>query len=96
MEMTEQFWEVTQADMTYRTNIFNYPLFQVTGLTSCNTVFNSFFGIINNERRGAFDWLCTAIKEPREEAGIRDPLVFVTDQCKEMKAAINEVFPNTQ
>ena len=26
MELTARFWEVTSADITYRTNIFNYPL----------------------------------------------------------------------
>jgi hypothetical protein len=96
MEMTARNWEVVSADMTYKTNVFNYPLFQVTGMTACNTIYNSFFGVIDNEKRGAFDWLCTAMKELREEHKIKEPLVFITDQCKEMKGALSEIFPNTQ
>ena len=39
-----------------------YPLFQVTGKTACNTTFSFIFGLINNKREEAFDWLCRALK----------------------------------
>ena len=44
-----------ELNMTYGTNVFGYPLFQVTGLISVNTVYNFMFGIINNEKKEAFN-----------------------------------------
>ena len=96
MEMTARYWELTQADMTYKTNLFGYPLFQVTSMTSSYHIFNSFFGLVNNERRDAYDFLVTAMKELRAEYEVKEPLVFVTDYCKELKASIAEIFPDTQ
>jgi len=82
--------------MTYKTNLFGYPLFQVTNITSSYHIFNSFFSLINNKKREAYNFLITAIKELHAKYSIKEPLVFITDHCKEMKALIAEIFPNTQ
>lgn len=41
-------------------------------------------------------FLFSATKELRARCGIHEPLVVLTDQCKEMKAALADVFPDSQ
>jgi hypothetical protein len=97
MELTKQSAEVMSIDTTYNTNSFGYPLYRVTGLSGCDTVFDSVFGLVNNEKTAAFESLAKATKELRARYGIEeDPIVIITDQSKEMKAALAEVFPGTQ
>ena len=52
--------------------------------------------MIDNERRDAFEWLATATLQLRASADIEDPAVIITDHCKEIKAALNDVFPVSQ
>ena len=84
-----------QIDLTYGTNRFGYPLYQVTGLTCVNTIFNSVFGLINNEKKEAFNFLCQVTKKLLAERSIPLPEVILTDQCKELKAALTETFPDS-
>lgn len=56
LDLTQQYWEVMRIDLTYGTNVLGFPLYQVTGLTACNTMYNSTFGLINNEKQDAFEF----------------------------------------
>lgn len=96
MDITKQYSDVMQIDLTYNTNCFGYPLYQVAGLTGANTIYNSIFGFIDNERKEAFDWLCQGTHELRAEFSVEPPIVILTDHCKELKAALLEVFPDSQ
>lgn len=96
MELTEHYSESMIIDNTYSTNSMGYPLFQVTGMTATGTIFNSVFGLINNKKTEAFTFLCQATKELRARRGIRKPDVIITVDCDAMKAAVTEVFPNSQ
>ncbi|KAJ6436342.1 ankyrin repeat domain-containing protein [Purpureocillium lavendulum] len=54
LRMWKRFPETMSFDNTYNTNRFKLPLFQVTGLTCLNSVYNATFGLIDNERREGF------------------------------------------
>lgn len=69
-------WEVMYLDLTYGTNIVGFTLCQVTGLFGCNTTYNSAWGLINHEKKEAFDFLCGATKELRTRCGVDEPLVI--------------------
>lgn len=55
MKVTIRHPEVMNIDLTYNTNCFGYPLYQVTGLTGANTIYNSIFGFIDRENQKAMD-----------------------------------------
>lgn len=57
IEMWGKYPWVLQLDNTYKTNRFNIPLFQVTGVTNVTTTFNAAFGLVDNEREDGFGWL---------------------------------------
>lgn len=96
LEMTRRFPDVTYPDLTYKTNRFNLPFYQTTSLTSCNTSFSQFLCVVDNGKEEAFDFLFQATKDLRQEYGIPDPYVIVTDSCKEMKNSLARIFPNVQ
>ncbi|KFA67946.1 hypothetical protein S40285_09775, partial [Stachybotrys chlorohalonatus IBT 40285] len=50
IRMWKRFPEVISFDNIYNTNRFKLPLFQATGQTYLGTVFNTAFGLIDNER----------------------------------------------
>lgn len=96
MDIAVRSWEALQADMTYKTNLYGYPLFQVTSLSACNTSFNFFYAVVQDETKASFGWLVAAMKELLEANDIKLPLVFITDYCRELKASLAEVLPDTQ
>ena len=95
LKLSKHFHKVLLINFTYGTNYFRYLLYQVTGLIYANTIFNSVFGLINNEKKEVFNFLYQVTKEIQEERGIPAPKVILTNQCKELKAALTETFPNT-
>jgi hypothetical protein len=92
------FPELGFIDMTYNTNVQGLPLYHFACITATGQAVNTIFGVIDNEKKESFVFLLQATKELLEAADppIPDPLVLLTDYCKEMKAAVEEVFPNTQ
>jgi hypothetical protein len=94
--MWKRFPEVISFDNTYNTNRFKLPLFQATGQTCLRTVFNTAFGLIDNERREGFQFLAESIKQLIEEHSIQQPDVIITDFDGQMKAALNDQFPEVQ
>ena len=96
MKLTIEAPEVISINITYSTNLFGYPFFQVTGLSNCNTIFNSVFGLIVNKTIPSFRFLAKVTKELRARGGITaNPDIIVTDKCKKLKQAFLEVFPNS-
>ncbi|RKK76949.1 hypothetical protein BFJ71_g16843 [Fusarium oxysporum] len=96
LQMWKQFPEVISFDNTYNTNRFKLPLFQATGQTCLGSVFNAAFGLIDNERREGFQFLSESIRQLAEQHSIRRPDVIITDFDEQMKAALNDQFPDVQ
>ena len=96
IQMWKRFPEVISFDNTYNTNRFKLPLFQATGQTCLGSVFNAAFGLIDNERLEGFQFLAQSIRQIMEQHSIRQPDVIVTDFDNQMKAALNDQFPDVQ
>ncbi|KAH7462854.1 hypothetical protein FOMA001_g18404 [Fusarium oxysporum f. sp. matthiolae] len=96
LQMWKRFPEVISFDNTYNTNRFKLPLFQATGQTCLGSVYNAAFGLIDNERREGFQFLSGSIRQLAEQHSIRQPDVIVTDFDDQMKAALNDQFPDVQ
>ncbi|RKK84821.1 hypothetical protein BFJ68_g17328 [Fusarium oxysporum] len=96
LQMWKRFPEVISFDNTYNTNRFKLPLFQATGQTCLGSVFNAAFGLIDNERRKGFQFLSESIRQLTEQHSIRQPDVIITDFDDQMKAALNDQFPDVQ
>jgi hypothetical protein len=94
--MWSRFSEVLSFDNTYKTNRFKMPLFNITGLTNINSIFNAGFGLIYTERREGFTWLVEQVEAIRMEIGAALPKVGITDYDSNLKDALNETFPNMQ
>ncbi|KAL7754553.1 hypothetical protein ACKLNR_014603 [Fusarium oxysporum f. sp. zingiberi] len=67
-----------------------------TGQTCLGSVFNAAFGLIDNERREGFQFLSESIRQLAEQHSIRRPDVIITDFDEQMKAALNDQFPDVQ
>ncbi|RKK11850.1 hypothetical protein BFJ65_g13726 [Fusarium oxysporum f. sp. cepae] len=67
-----------------------------TGQTCLGSVFNAAFGLIDNERRKGFQFLSESIRQLTEQHSIRQPDVIITDFDDQMKAALNDQFPDVQ
>lgn len=96
VQMWKRFPEVISFDNTYNTNRFKLPLFQATGQTCLGSVFNAAFGLIDNERREGFQFLSESIRQLSEQHAIRQPDVIITDFDDQMKAALDDQFPDAQ
>ncbi|KAM4061687.1 MULE transposase [Hirsutella rhossiliensis] len=96
IRMWKRFPEVISFDNTYNTNRFKLPLFQATGQTCLKSVYNAAFGLIDNERREGFQFLAEGIRQLFERHGIQLPNVVITDFDQQMKAALEDQFPDAQ
>ncbi|KXH26990.1 hypothetical protein CSAL01_13147 [Colletotrichum salicis] len=94
--MWKRFPEVISFDNTYNTNHFKLPLFQATGQTCLESIYNAAFGLIDNERLEGFHFLSASIRQLIEQHSIRQPSVIITDYDKQMKTALSEQFPEVQ
>ena len=96
VRMWKRFPEVLSFDNTYNTNRFKLPLFQVTGQSCLKSVYNAAFGLINNERRENFQFLAESVKKLMERHEIQSPDVIITDYDQQMKAALEDQYPDSQ
>jgi hypothetical protein len=98
IKMQDYFPDLGFIDMTYNTNVQGLPLYHFACITATGQAVNTIFGVIDNEKKDSFVFLLQATKELLAAADppIRQPLVILTDHCKEMKAALDEVFPDVQ
>nr|CEG04031.1 unnamed protein product [Fusarium acuminatum CS5907] len=92
----QQFPEVISFNNTYNTNRFKLPLFQATGQTYLGSIFNAAFGLIDNERQEGFQFLSKSIRQLAEQHSIYQPDVIITDFNDQIKAALNNQFPDIQ
>jgi hypothetical protein len=69
--MWKRFPKVLNLDNTYKTNRYQYPLFQITGQTCLGSVFNAAFNLIDNERLNGFIFLTTQLRHLAEQHIIR-------------------------
>lgn len=51
IDMWRDNWEIISIDDTYKTNRFNMPLAQITGVTDVNTTFNIAWGLLVDETK---------------------------------------------
>ena len=96
IRMWKRYPEIMSFDNTYNTNRFKLPLFQVTGQTCLKSVYNAAFGLIDNERREGFQFLAEGIGQLAARHEIQSPDVIITDYDKQMKAALDNQYPNSQ
>ncbi|KJZ70048.1 hypothetical protein HIM_10552 [Hirsutella minnesotensis 3608] len=96
LRMWKRFPETLSFDNAYNTNRFKLPLFQVTGQTCLKSVYNAAFGLIDNEKREGFQFLAEGIRQLNEKHDIPLPEVVITDYDKQMKAALDSQFPDSQ
>lgn len=98
IKMQDYFPDLGFIDMTYNTNVQGLPLYHFACITATGQAVNTIFGVIDNEKKESFVFLLQATKELLAAADppVRQPLVILTDHCKEMKAALDEVFPDVQ
>ncbi|GKU11323.1 unnamed protein product [Fusarium langsethiae] len=96
LRMWKRFPEVMSFDNTYNTNRFKLPLFQATGQTCLKSVYSAAFGLIDNERREGFQFLAEGIRQLVDRYGIRLPNAVITDYDQQMKAALEDQFPDAQ
>jgi hypothetical protein len=61
-----------------------------------DSVFNAAFGLIDNEKFEEFEFLIHDVQELLNRQNIRTPDVVITDGDKQMKAALDVHFPDTQ
>jgi hypothetical protein len=95
-EVWERFGNCLGVDNTYRTNELGYPLMVVTTMTNINTVANVAFALMKDETRESFDTLFEGLEKLRARINAPKPHVIITDQDKWQKAALLEVWPDTQ
>ncbi|KAF4434584.1 mutator-like element, partial [Fusarium austroafricanum] len=96
MDIWKRFPEVISFNNTYNTNRFKLLLFQAIGQTCLGSVFNAAFGLIDNKRREGFQFLSESIQQLAEQHSICQPDVIITDFDDQIKAALNDQFPNIQ
>ncbi|XP_047326875.1 protein FAR1-RELATED SEQUENCE 8-like [Impatiens glandulifera] len=88
----EYFSDVITFDTTYLTNAYDMPFAPFVGTNHHGESVLLGCGLISKEDSQTFIWL---FKSWLTCMGGRAPQGIITDQCKAMKIAILEVFPNT-
>jgi hypothetical protein len=95
-KMWKRFPDCLSLDNTYRTNALGFPLFVVTAQTHINSTASVAFGLVGDETRASFDFLADGINQLRFMIEARPPSVTITDKDAWMRAALKEVFTDTQ
>lgn len=91
-------WEVLSFDDTYKTNRFNMPLAQVTGVTCVNTTFNIAWCLMRDEKEDSHRWFLSRLQEIASRVLDRPPekpLVVVSDFDNAFRSACRSVFGET-
>ena len=81
--------EVLILDCTYKTNRFNMPLLEITGITSLGYNFWVAFCFLHSEKEGDFVWVMHCIKALCRRIGRQCPKIVLTDRA----LALREGFP---
>ena len=84
---------VLMADNTYKTNRFNKPLIQFTGVTNLHTTFHVAWALLKNERTESFEWAIRQLRLVGENEGVDLPYVCVSDFDTAFRSAFLRVYP---
>ncbi|XBJ23490.1 hypothetical protein VPH35_001621 [Triticum aestivum] len=89
----ESYWDAITFDTTYLTNKYKMPFAPFVGVNHHGESVLLGCGLLSNEDTETFvwlfkSWLCCMSYKP--------PNAIITDQCKAMQNAIEEVFPQTR
>lgn len=99
LEMWKENWEMVSIDDTYKTNRFNMPLAQITGVTGVNTTFNIAWALLLNERTESHSWMLRQLRTLADGAmgvsAIQEPLVIISDFDSSFRAACHTIYPAT-
>lgn len=86
--------EVLSFDNTYKTNRFNMPLLQITGITNLSTTFNVAWALLSDEAEGSFEWAITQLRTISVEENIAESYVCISDYDRAFRNAWNAVHPD--
>ena len=79
--------EVLSFDNTYKTNKFNMPLLQVTGVTGSWTTFSVGWALLGDETEASFSWAISQIQKVAADERISPPYVAISDYDRAFRNA---------
>lgn len=95
-ELLLNFNKVLSFDCTYKTNRYEMPLMNITGVTNRGTTFNVGFAILPDETQESYDWIMTLFAELLGVWNCPLPEVIISDFQKQFKQAALEQLPDSQ
>lgn len=93
METWKHNSEIISIDDTYKTNRFNLPLMQLTGITGLGTTYNIAWALLKNEREESYQWVLSRMRTMAEQREIPLPMVMISDYDTALRSAFNNIFP---
>ena len=78
-EMWARFPLTMSTDNTFKTNRFNMPFVNTTGITGMGTSFNIAFGLLSKEDEETYQWYFERLEGIRLVLGIELPRIIITD-----------------
>ena len=90
--------QVYFSDSTYRTNVFEWPMHHIGGLTCHNTSVSFAFILMPGaeQKQSDYEWGLKMVKEIIFVNGVLPPEVWVTDRELAVVIALKKAFPNIQ
>ena len=80
-------WELLSFDVAYKTNQFNMPLAQVTGITGCITTFSIAWALLDNKHEESHNWYLDELRHTTIGRQVRMPAVVISDYGNAFRAA---------
>ena len=93
IDMWKDNWELMSIDDTYKTNRFNLPLMQITGVTGMNTTFSMGWAVMKGESEECYRWSLSQVGHVAAAHGVSRPLVIISDYDSAFRAASRIIFP---
>ncbi|XP_052289406.1 uncharacterized protein LOC127899726 [Citrus sinensis] len=90
IDLLRAFPHVLIMDCTYKTNMYDFPLLEVVGVTSTEMTFSVYFAYIEREREDNYSWALDKLKGFMGNNML--PSVIVTDREVALMNAIQNVF----
>ena len=88
----DRYGEYVSFDTTFQTNVYNMPFAPIIGVNNHGSTVLFGIGLLKDESADTFKWL---FKTFIESMGGKEPKYIITDQCRAMKKAIEELLVNT-
>ncbi|GAU32028.1 hypothetical protein TSUD_147240 [Trifolium subterraneum] len=94
VRLFNSFPTVVLMDLTYKTNKYNMPLFEIVGFTSTERTYNVGFAWLTNEKEDNFIWALDQLRSlVRNEGSL--PKVILTDRDTALMNVVAQVFPTS-